>query len=281
MTVYLGDKAVGFNSVVEKETAKTKFGVSIDNLLGDVDENGAYVNPTEPFVFDGTGIKEIYAQGSLTGRFQRTNWTRVYFPDLIAIGDGNPYSYGPCYQTFYAALSPTYATDKTVDMPVLETISGQYAAEDMFRVSYISRINMPKLTTINGTSAAQGMFAYNGLTHVNLPSLTTISGSSAAIQMFAHSNVESVDLSSLTTVSGTGACRQMFQNNTGLSRVDFPSLVSVEANSFGTNATNGIFAGCTGLLEIHFRADAQAMVESLSAYQYKFGATNATIFFDL
>lgn len=260
--------------------ATTKFGVSIDNLLGNVDENGVLQKLTTEFIFDGTGIKEITkaASGTFAYRFAYLPWQEVRFPDLVAIGDSDTiYQY--CQGTF------SYNTDSqkkhTVDMPNLETINGQYAAEEMFKLSKIETINIPKLTTINGTIAAQNMFNGNYITQVSLPNLTTISGSSAAISMFDYNNITSVDLPSLATVSGSGACRTMFRKNTGLARVDFPSLTSVEANCFGTSSTNAIFAGCTGLLEIHFRADAQATIEGLSGYASKFGATNCTIFFDL
>jgi hypothetical protein len=42
-----------------------------------------------------------------------------------------------------------------------------------------------------------------------------------------------------------------------------------------------MFAGCKNLTELHFRADMQSVVENLSAYPYKFGASNCTIYFDL
>lgn len=260
--------------------ATTKFGVSIDNLLGNVDENGVLQKLTTEFIFDGTGIKEITkaASGTFAYRFAYLPWQEVRFPDLVAIGDGDTLS-KYCLGTF---LNNTDSQKKhTVDMPNLETINGQYAAEEMFKLSKIKTINIPKLTTINGTFAAQNMFNGNYITQVSLPNLTTISGSSAAISMFDNNNITSVDLPSLATVSGSGACRTMFRQNTGLARVDFPSLTSVEANCFGTSSTNAIFAGCTGLLEIHFRADAQATIEGLSGYASKFGATNCTIFFDL
>ena len=259
----------------------TKFGVSIDNLLGDVDGNGVLQELTTEFVFDGTGVKEITAaaSGTFAYRFAYTKWQEVRFPDLVSIGDGGTISQY-CQGTF--SHNTDFQKRHTVDMPNLETINGQYAAEEMFQSSKIETINIPKLTTINGTSAAQNMFSGNNITQVSLPNLTTIRGSSAAISMFDNNNITSVDLSLLATVSGTGACRTMFKGNTGLARVDFPSLVSVEANCFGTTSTNATFAGCTGLLEIHFRADAQAVIESLSAYSAKFGAPSAcTIYFDL
>ena len=259
----------------------TKFGVSIDNMLGNVDENGVLQELTTEFVFDGTGVKEITAaaRGTFAYRFAYTKWQEVRFPDLVSIGDGGTISQY-CQGTF--SYNADYLKRHTVDMPNLETINGQYAAESMFQASKIKTINIPKLTTINGTFAAQNMFSGNNITQVSLPNLTTISGSSAAISMFDGNNITNVDLPSLATVSGSGACRTMFKGNTGLARVDFPSLVSVEAKCFGTTSANAIFAGCTGLLEIHFRADAQATIEALDGYASKFGApSTCTIFFDL
>ena len=260
--------------------ATTKFGVSLDNLLGNVDANGVLQELTTEFVFDGTSVKEITeaARGTFAYRFAYTKWQEVRFPDLVSIGDGGTLS-EYCQGTF--SYNADVQKRHTVDMPNLEAINGQYAAKGMFQTSNIETINIPKLTTINGTSAAQNMFVGNYITQVSLPNLTTISGPSAAISMFDNNNITSVDLSSLATVSGTGACRTMFKGNTSLARVDFPSLVSVEANCFGTTSSNAIFAGCTGLLEIHFRADAQATIEGLSGYASKFGATNCTIYFDL
>ena len=261
--------------------ATTKYGVSIDNLLGNVDENGVLQELTTEFVFDGTGIKEITgaARSAFAYRFAYTKWKEVRFPNLVSIGDGgNVQQY--CLGTF--AHNADFQKTHTVDMPNLETINGKFAAEEMFFTSKIDTINIPKLTTITGVAAAQNMFGYNAITQVSLPNLTTISGSSAAISMFDKNSITSVDLSSLATVSGSGACRTMFRANTGLVRVDFPSLVSVEANCFGTISANAIFAGCAGLLEIHFRADAQATIEALSAYGVKFGApSTCTIYFDL
>ena len=39
--------------------AATKFGVSIDNILGDVDADGSYKSPAGDFVLDLTGVKSI------------------------------------------------------------------------------------------------------------------------------------------------------------------------------------------------------------------------------
>jgi hypothetical protein len=94
--------------------------------------------------------------------------------------------------------------------------------------------------------------------------------------MFASSGITSIDLSSLTTISGTSVCYNMFNFCTKLTSVSFPKLQTINSS-----ALNNMFYGCNALTEIHFRTDAQATVEALNGYTDKFGASNATIYFDL
>ena len=57
--LYIGDSQ-GTPAIIKiEEVPKKKYGVSIDNLLGDVDENGVYQLSDAPFTFDATSIKEI------------------------------------------------------------------------------------------------------------------------------------------------------------------------------------------------------------------------------
>jgi hypothetical protein len=59
--------------------------------------------------------------------------------------------------------------------------------------------------------------------------------------------------------------------------VSFPKLTSIG----DTYALYYPFLNCTKITEIHFRADMQATIEAQLSYSDKFGATNATIYFDL
>lgn len=251
----------------------TKYGVSLDNLLGDVD--GTLIRPEAPFDFVATGITSIEWKSLAYKFWSSLGCSSALFPDLITITGERSCSnaFNSCYEIV------------TVSMPKLESIDGSYVAENMFLSSYFEHdIDFPSLKTISGTYACANMFQYaHGATGVNMPALTTISGIAACRYMFASSpNIVYVNVPSLTTIDGSNACQYMFQGNTGLTRVDFPSLTTItNANSLGTSSSNGMFAGCTGLLEIHFRADAQATIEGLSGYATKFGATNATIYFDL
>lgn len=85
---------------------------------------------------------------------------------------------------------------------------------------------------------------------------------------------------SLTTL-GNYAFRYGFQGCTSPLRFFFPALTTLGTNPFGTSSSNGAFRNATGVTEIHFRADMQATIESLSQYSSKWGATNAAIYFDL
>ena len=261
--------------------AKTKYGASIDNIIGDVNANGIPLFG-ELLSFVGTGIIELSGDYKFGYRFYATTWDRVYFPDLVRIGNGaSTLSDAACCQSSFGYNRYTGGS-VVVDMPKLESIDGNYVAQNMFSVGYVEEINLPKLQIIKGIQAAGRMFSSCKIKNVSLPSLTTISGQNAAQAMFTDCNIETVDLSALTTISGSTSCREMFKNNRNLIRADFPSLTTItDANALGSSSSNGMFSGCTGLLEIHFRADAQATIEGLSGYSSKFGATSSTIYFDL
>lgn len=229
----------------------TKFGVSIDNIFPVAgSELSRPITPTaeQQFSLNMNGITKINDKALAYKFYYNNAITGVEFPDLVEI-----YGEEACNNTFISCMNL-----KVVSAPKLETIDGAKACQSMFSFAGIEgQVSLPSLKTILGANACQYMFSYNsGIIGVSLPSLTTIDGSSACVSMF---------------------------QNTGLTRVDFPALTTItNANSLGTRSSNGMFAGCTGLLEIHFRADAQATIEGLSGYASKFGApSTCTIYFSL
>ena len=201
--------------------ATTKYGVSIDNLLGNVDENGVLQLPTEQFVLDGSGIKDF-------------GYRTMY--------------YKFCYND--ALISASF--------PDLETISQNYTC-------YYAFANC------------------SSLTNTGLQNLKTISGEGTCLHMYEYCmSLTSTGLDNLESIAGKAACQAMFYSCAGLVRVDFPKLTVVsDTNAMGKNTATGMFRNCTNLTEMHFRADAQTLIESLAGYVTKFGATNCTIYFDL
>ena len=200
----------------------TKYGVSIDNLLGNVDADGVLQFPTEQFVLDGSGIKDFG---------YHTMYYKFCFNDSLI----------------------------SASFPDLETISQNYTC----------------IYAFSNCSA---------LTNTGLQNLKTISGQSACTHMYEHClALTSTGLDNLESITGTGACQQMFYSCAGLVRVDFPKLTVIsDTNAMGKNTATGMFRNCTNLAEMHFRADAQTLIESLAGYSSKFGApSTCTIYFDL
>ena len=93
---------------------------------------------------------------------------------------------------------------------------------------------------------------------------------------------DEIRLTSLTEIADTNAFRLTFAEiKAGGKKFYFPALTTIASNAFGAGASNATWYKSTDVEEIHFRADAQATIEALDGYANKFGATNATIYFDL
>ena len=199
----------------------TKYGVSIDNMLGNVDANG-WLQSAEQFDFVGTGIKII-------GMLSDFN---------------NTFAYNNCI--------------KSASFPDLEEIDGiQEALGGTFQYSLIETLDMGNVVTITGTNSCNLMCQYCTKLHT-------------------------VIFTKLTTIDGFLCFNGAFRGCTALTAMYFPSLTTItNVNVMGTGSASYTFRNCTALTEIHFRADAQAVIESLTAYSNKFGATNCTIYFDL
>lgn len=122
-----------------------------------------------------------------------------------------------------------------------------------------------------------GTFAKcTGLTgNISFPVLTSI-GDYGLFYIFGDcTEITNINFPSLTSTD-YAAMMNAFDNCTGITKVSFPSLIDV-----GESGLYDTFSGCTNLMEIHFRADAKSNIESNYDYESKFGASNATIYFDL
>ena len=80
-------------------------------------------------------------------------------------------------------------------------------------------------------------------------------------------SLTSINLPKVTTV-GSNA----FSSCKSLTSINLPNVTMVEYNAFSY---------CDSLKEIHFATKNKKAIEALSGYSDKFGATNATIYFDI
>lgn len=154
-----------------------------------------------------------------------------------------------CYEYAYV----TWASNTTIDMSELTTISGSYACEDMF---------------------AWG----RNIAKVDMSNVTTISGDYACYSMFYYSDIQEVDLSKLENITGSQACGMMFAH-TSLPALSFPALKSTSFGS-NTNQFNNMLSGVTGCT-VHFPSSLQGYLSQWTSVQNGFGGTNTTILWDL
>lgn len=252
----------------------TKYGCSLDNLLGNVDANGKYQVPTEPFTLNMSSVKSLPAYG-LYYKFYKSSVSGA-----LTIGLEGDLSVSSAMQSCFQNCDSL----TSVNLSSLTTVSGSYAMESCFNdCKNITDINLSSLTTVSGSSSMYNCFyACSGLTNVNFSSLTTVSGDNAMKNCFSLCNsLINVNFSALTTVSGSSAMRSCFSNCVAMTTISFPALTSIASNAFGTSSATYIFYNCTALAEIHFRADMQATIEAMSGYAAKWGASSSTIYFDL
>ena len=126
-------------------------------------------------------------------------------------------------------------------------------------IDFISDVTFPLVTTV-GYNA---FYSCTKLREVTLPACTYVQG-----YAFCNcSQLVSIDLPACRTIDNYA-----FQGCSSLSSIDLPACRNMDSE---------VFKSCDALTEIHFAAANQATIEALSGYSSKFGATNATIYFDL
>ena len=113
------------------------------------------------------------------------------------------------------------------------------------------------------------------ITSVEFPNLTYVGNGGLFYAFHGCTKLSSVKFPNLQSIGMTGLYAT-FDGCTGLTNINFPSLTIVE-----TTGLDQAFKGCIGITEIHFRADARSVIEAQGTYDSKFGAVNATIYFDL
>lgn len=258
--------------------ATTKFGVSIDNLLGDVDANGVYRLSDTPFTFDATSIKKLpdntpdlfmykFYKLPLTGTVDFSNYRHA--------------SVSATFQFFTQAFSYT-GVQKLITPR--ERV-GTYAME--FYQSFQHCDALKEIVFSNPIISSKTFAFYQAFQYcdfrgasINFDIITSV-GSYGLYGAFKYCKLpEEIRFTNLTEITHNTALRDAFSSTTGCKRYFFPSLTSVISEAFGSGMYLTWY-DTTDVGEIHFRADMQATIEAVTGYSSKFGATNCTIFFDL
>lgn len=267
--LFLGTKE---SSPVVKTTVvenKKKFGLTIDNFLGDADENGDYIESGGNFDFVGEGIKIIKNKFNRT--FYNNNGIRKFImPDLVE-----------AHSCFSELLKNTNAIEFSLPKCVILTTSGEILNSS----TKLQTVNLENVEYLGGTCYCMFYGSNNQLTNTGLKKVKVLGyGNQPTTQtgwrMYqGNKNITKTGLESIEEIQGS--VQSMFNGCVGLTKEYFPFLTKFSGNiALGTNGSF-MFQGCTNLTEIHFRTDVQAIIETMTGYSERFGAVNATIYFDL
>lgn len=138
---------------------------------------------------------------------------------------------------------------------------------------------------------------------LHLSDITEISNKSLSFWLSNNVDISgAVDFSNLISIEKEGLYHA-FAGCRGITSVSFPELTSLYSNALencfaycsisgvisfpklsnlnGTYILYNMFNECVNIREIHFKLSIQAAIEAQASYNTKFGATNATIYFDL
>lgn len=197
----------------------SKYGCTINGMLGDVDGNGVLQLPTEQpdLVFSGVEDMDDYA---LEHKFARAKIKSASFPNLT-------------------------------------TLSGIMSlCECFYYCNLLTSVSFPNLTTISGKTSMQYCFFHcEALTSASFPSLVDLSGNSCMADCFAGClNITDIYFPALKTTSFGYRTNQFYrllgQTGTGVVHtIHFPS--NLETTIQGLN-DYPLFGGTSGYVVLNF-----------------------------
>lgn len=270
--------------------SSTKYGVSIDDLLGEVSSGTLNVPTGNDTDLTISGFTKL-AQYAFYYKFARnTKIHSVVFADLEQCAN----SYALQYAFYYCT------SIQSASFPKLKTISGGSSFGNVFYGdTALVSCDLSKVETINTSSSCQYTFyGCTNLETVDFSSLKTIGSSSTGntannrhlYYMFNNCNkLTSLSFPNLESIycNGNGTTYGSFANNNKIQKLYLPKLTTMTWSSAYTNANKAqpienMFYGCSALTEIHFALTNKTAIESITGYSSKWGApANCQILFDL
>lgn len=252
---------------------KVKYGVTIDNILGDVDSNGNYVVPSEPLEVNLGGVKNVPAR-SFYYKFYNIKKLTVNANDITSVG-----TY--CFSCAFATETASNTDFLSISFDGLETAEGEgafyQACKGRSPTQGTTHISFKKLKKVN---ARQCFSEFASSLNLELfgqifPSLEEIQGNDAFYAAFKVNKDGVYNFQTIKKIVGASAAYSatfggIYVQNTVW---NFPNA---------TEFTGYIWNGSSSYAsEIHFAAANQAAIEACNGYANKWGFLGATIYFDL
>ncbi len=283
------NKAIMLNNKALEGQDNTKYGISLNELLGEVDANGVLPLPTggdTDLVITGfTGVGAFV----FSYKFYRNNKLKsVTFRDLTNANNSS------CFDRAFNYC----ANLETVSFPALVYANGATVLSYCFNsCTSLKSASFPLLEEIKGTTGFQYVFsACTNFESVSFPKLKIIGNDAATTgttyRQFYYAFQNCTNLTELSFpeleeiwCNGTAANTGTFGYNTYIQKIYMPKLKTISKTSAYTSTlgADNIFYECTALTELHFGAANQAAIQATTGYATAWGrgAGNVTIYFDL
>lgn len=298
-----------------------KYNITIDDILGNIDENGAYHEPATQADIIFTGLKSFADEYCMMYEFAHHPDIRtVSFPDLE---DANKRE---CLEAAFLGCSNL----TSVSFPKLTKISAYYSGmRSMLAGTPITSLNLGLVTSVSDTGLysvcnncsnltsinfdslqnvySEGMeyaFRYCNITEASFPSLVNIYQHGFETVLADNVNLTSVSLPVLKKVARRGL--SLAFSNTALTSMTFPSLDTIDEREclsvcFSTcSSLNSVsfpalkstsFGSYTNQFNnmlynvtgctVHFPSNLESVIGSWTDVTAGFGGTNTTVLFDL
>ena len=270
--------------------SSTKYGVSMDSIIGDVNASGVLQQPSVNGNYVFTGVKDIAITGLQYVGYQKKAIVSVSFPDLENING---------MSALYYAFQ--YSNVASINFPKLETITNDTAMQYAFGYTPLTSASFPELTVITGNNAISYCFAgCSSFTSISFPKLERIGKSTVSQYVSDYGqlsrllyNVEGVEtltfpeLKEVYCTGSSAAYSGTFAYNNKVKKMYFPKLDTITygsgASTTNQNACKLIFSNCDSLAELHFASANQSAIQATAGYSTLWGrgAGNATVYFDL
>lgn len=252
---------IGETVVVEKEI--TKYGAGINTFLPDVDENGVLKMVSGGSVdLDFSNVEEV-AESALCNKF-------LYNSSIKSANFSSLKKVGLCgFQYAFSCSSIKTANFGQV------TVVDQQGFDGTFFRTPIESINFDLLEETGELGFNYTFTECSMLESTNFNSLRIINNHGMCCAFLYCEKLRNINFDAVGNIDSYGLSGA-FSGCTSLTSISFPSLTEIDITAL-VNA----FDSCTSLSEIHFRADMQAIIEATEGYSEKWGASNATVYFDL
>lgn len=319
--VRFADYPSKIGEIQQGQVDKKKYGVGIDDLLGEV-QDGKYHSPqTSSFKLDFSGISAIEGS-SLYYKFAYTKVTDVDLRNLEYSGtiEGSPNYGGNLDNTFSNCTRLS-----SVNFQNLKRLGGSptyHGLENTFQNCIsLSSISFPSLTAINDYGLHKSFAEMTQLTSMEFPAVVQLSGNNIFYSTYSGSDIVRVDFSALERINGNTIFYSTFNNlkyNSSYKdqylEIHFQELTSINITSSSPyqamftvqSKLNPTFrAGCkiyfyklreintknmftTGanyqfVTQIHFPSDAEASIKASPGWEtlWGLGAGSCEVIFDL